>query len=97
MTIDAHTWATWWQIVFYDTCLGTEISVGILCSNATLDGMPTKLYVLLAQTQWHPCCNAYLLLDKIKPCHHLRHRMFNLQARIHLHKIVAVLLVYQKL
>src|SRR5690348_1345367 len=97
MAIDADTWPTWWQILLYSTRLWTEIGVGILCSNTALDGMPTKLYILLAQLQRHPGCNAYLLFDKIKPRHHLRHGMFYLQARIHLHEIVAILLIDQEL
>src|SRR5579863_8555093 len=52
MAINAHTGATRRQVVLDSARLWAKIVIRILCRNATLDGMTTKLHVVLCQFQW---------------------------------------------
>src|SRR5579859_515132 len=97
VTIDTHARPSGRQIVFNNARLRAEIVISVLGGNATFDGMAAKLQRVLLDLERQTRRDAYLLLDEIGACHHLRHRMFDLQARVHLHEIVAVLLVKQKL
>ncbi len=43
------------------------------------------------------CGDADLLLDQIDAGHHFRHRMFHLDARVHLHEVEFLVFIQQKL
>src|SRR5450759_1301148 len=96
VTIDTHAWSSGRQVLFDYARLRAEIVIGVFGGDATLDGVTAKLQRILLQFERHTRRDTYLLLDEIGASYHLRHRMFDLQARIHLHKIVAILLVKQE-
>src|SRR5579859_2578966 len=96
VTIDTHARPSGRQVLFNDARLRAEIVISVLGGNATFNGMAAKLQRVLLKLERQARRDTYLLLDEIGACHHLRHRMFDLQARVHLHEIVAVLLVKQK-
>src|SRR6266536_4442918 len=97
MAIDAHAGSSWWKVLFDNPRLWTEVGVGVLRCDAALDGMTMELDIALLQLQTHLGSDAYLFLDQIEARQQFRHRVFNLQACVHLHKIVMVLLVQQEL
>src|SRR5579885_1063925 len=78
MAIYPHASPSRRQILLYRAGLRPEICLGIFCGNATLNGMTSQLYILLAKSQRQIGSNTYLLLNKIKPGDHLRYRMFDL-------------------
>src|SRR5712692_9768924 len=96
VTINTYTRPAGRQVLFNNARLRAEIVIRVFGSNATLDSMAAKLQRVLLELKRHTRRDTYLLLDEIGACHHLRHRVFDLQARIHLHEIVAILLVKQK-
>ena len=51
-----------------------------------------ELDVLLRDGQHLPECNLDLLPDEVNARHHLRDRVLDLDARVHLHKVKALLL-----
>ncbi len=58
--------------------------------------MAAKLYIVLLELQRQTGRDTNLLLDQVGTCDHLCHRVFHLQAGIHLHEIIAILLIQKK-
>src|SRR2546425_8454561 len=96
MAIHAHSWSTRRQILFHRTRLRAEIRAGILRRNTAFNGMTMRAQVFLPELQRHASSNTDLLLDQVGTCHHLGHGMFDLQAGIHLHKIIMALVIKQE-
>ncbi len=59
--------------------------------------MAVDRQVVLLISERLPFCDPYLLRDEIEAGDLLRDRMLNLQARVHLHKVKAVVAVEQEL
>src|SRR5260221_8260648 len=97
MRIHAHARPAGRQILKNRACLRPEIQVRIFRRHPELDGMPAQRHIGLGEIQRLTCRDTELLAHEIQPRHHLRHRVLDLQARIHLHEIVVVVLVHQEL
>ncbi|CAM5405732.1 hypothetical protein SSPIM334S_07814 [Streptomyces spiroverticillatus] len=54
--------------------------------------VPPNVFLLMGKR--FSRCDIELFFDKVKPCNFLCHRVFDLQAGIHLKKIKMILLVY---
>src|SRR5512142_203486 len=80
-----------------DTRGWQEAVVGILCVDATLDGVPTHFDVFLVIAQLPPASNAHLLGDYVHTGYELRDRVLDLQARVHLQEEEVAVLVHQEL
>ena len=63
-----------------------EARAGILGIDARLDGMTAQPDVVLTVGQRLPRCDADLPLDQVDTRGHLRHRVFDLKAGVHLHE-----------
>ena len=67
--------------------------VGILGVDAALDGVAAEQHVLLAQAQLFARGDADLLLHQVHAGDHFRHRVLDLDARIHFDEIELRVLV----
>ena len=76
---------------------GKIIVVGIFGVYAALDGMAANHDVILREGQLLSSRDANLQVHQIEPGDQFRHRMLNLQPRVHLEEIEILLLVDQKL
>ena len=68
---------------------------GIFGVDAAFDGMARKCDVVLAVSEARSRRDADLFLDEIETGQHFGHRMFDLQARIHLDEIEGAILVQE--
>src|SRR5436190_18295009 len=73
-----------------------EVSVRILGVDATLDDVAAKRWQLV-NAERMACGDTDLLLHEIDPGQHLRHRMLDLDPRVHLHEVERAVLVEQHL
>src|SRR5205085_7382786 len=65
--------------------------------DATLDGVPGEDDILLLVGQLLALSHANLIAHDVGDCDHLRHRMLDLYARVHLHEVEPPILVEQEL
>ena len=68
------------------TRCGQEPRVGIFGVKPGFEGMPVDGQVVLREGQGLTAGDAQLQLDKVEPGYCLRHRMLDLQPRVHLHE-----------
>ena len=66
---------------------GQEVVVGVLGADACLDRMAVDLQLLLLQRQRLAGGDAQLPFDEVQARDRFRHRVLDLQARVHLHEI----------
>ena len=86
-SVDPHAFSSR-KVEIRDRSRGrAEIFIRILGIDPALDRMSGQNNILLPLRQWKPGGDPDLFLDQIDPGHPLCHRMFYLDARIHLHKI----------
>ena len=64
-----------------------KVFVWVLSINTRFDRMPATRQLLLCQRQGLATRHTQLPLYQVEPSNHLSNRVFNLQARVHLHEI----------
>jgi len=74
-----------------------EVLRWIFRINADFDGMTADGQILLPTRQWFASGHPQLPLDEILTGDHLGHRMLNLQARVHFHKVEGTVGIEQEL
>ncbi len=85
--IDAHAGAGCRPPHIDAAGLGQEAGIGILGIEAHFDSVSGKGDVVLRQRQFFAAGDAELPFDEIEPGDRFRHRMFDLQAGVHLQKV----------
>ena len=95
--IDADAVAGRQMQVFHDTRARHEVLRRDFRVDAALDGMSTRLHILLREAQRFARRDTDLFDDEIGAGHHLRHAMLHLDSRVHLHKVEVPLRVHDEL
>ena len=80
------------QLIYF-TAARTEIKVGVFRVDPAFYSISMYVNPILRHGKLVACGNANLPLNQVEAGDHLRHRMFHLQARVHLHKIKVALLI----
>ena len=76
---------------------GREIALRPLRIDARLDGPAVEADILLAEGERLACRHTQHLLHEVQPGDHLRHRMFHLEAGVHLQEVEIALTVHDEL
>src|SRR5437762_1550182 len=66
---------------------GKEVPLRVLRIDPALDRVPARAHVVLPEAQRKPARDAKLLAHDVDPGHHLRHRMLDLDPRVHFEEI----------
>src|SRR5262249_19725617 len=70
---------------------------GIFGVNPALQSVSAELYIRLAMRQPLAASNQDLVTDNVDACHFLRDRVFDLNARVHLHEVEVLPFIDEKL
>src|SRR5947209_2722690 len=73
-----------------------KIVLRVFGINTALDCVTIPENIFLLEREPFTTRNTYLLAHKVKACYQLRHRMLDLQARVHLKKVEVARCVRQK-
>ena len=95
MRIDTHTWPTG-RMPVGDAARAGHKGERVFGVDATLHGMTAERNILLTEQEFFSCRHTNLLLHQINSSDELRHRMLNLNARVHFDEIKLAILI-QKL
>src|SRR6185436_9901121 len=79
------------------TGAGTKVVFGVFRVDAALDRLALERDFLLRDLKRDACCNGNLMTHDIDCRDLLGHCMFHLEARVHLHEVIAVVLIEEKL